>query len=76
MLILAGYLHSARGMHLQAYDGALFAIYMAFRWVYPWFFYWPLGRYVSPFVSCPENGHVVRHIGVSEPVVVGLDPDG
>jgi hypothetical protein len=48
MLILAGYLHSARGLHLQSYDGALFAVYMAFRWVYPWFFYWPLGKFARP----------------------------
>lgn len=48
MLAIAGYLHSARGRKLQMYDAALFAVYMGFRWVFPWIFYWMLGEWSHP----------------------------
>lgn len=38
----------ARGRSLGVFDAAIFGVYMAFRWVYPWPFFWTLGADARP----------------------------
>jgi hypothetical protein len=61
MFIVAAYLHSGRGRRLTSYDASLFFIYMAFRWVYPFPFWYvmPQGRHSYSRSSSHKNSRVL-----------------